>query len=169
MAKDSPRVLIVVDDREFTSGELCSLVGVRRFGDIVLKRRPLFEHLFDEGDHILVRDSTVVEISPGKVHSPWLLWDDSRIYGGRPFRGDLRIPDAVRYVAYREMVDFVLERLNLKTSKVGTDKSKEVTIMHPSSYCHWFIVSSVNKQRGKWLRKTQVTPCSQRHLFMKLT
>ena len=105
-----------------TRGDLC---------DILDPDEVIFEHLFDEGEHILVKDSTVVEVNrPGsESHSPWLLWDDSRIYGGRPFRGDLRIPDAVRYVAYREMVDFVLERLNLKASKVGKDKSKEVTIM----------------------------------------
>lgn len=41
------KLLLIVDDREFTSGEVCSLVGVRRFGDIIFKRRPLFEHFRD--------------------------------------------------------------------------------------------------------------------------
>lgn len=38
------KLLLIVDDREFTSGEVRSLVGVRRFGDIIFKRRPMFEH-----------------------------------------------------------------------------------------------------------------------------
>ncbi len=38
------KLLIIVDDREFTSGEVRNLVGVRHFGDIVFKRRPLYEH-----------------------------------------------------------------------------------------------------------------------------
>lgn len=38
------KLILIVDDRELTSGEVCSLVGVRSYGDIILKRRPLFEH-----------------------------------------------------------------------------------------------------------------------------
>jgi hypothetical protein len=41
------KLLLIVDDREFTSSEVRSLVGVRRFGDIIFKRRPLFEHFRD--------------------------------------------------------------------------------------------------------------------------
>jgi hypothetical protein len=41
------KLLLIVDDREFTSGEVRSLVGVRRFGDIIFKRRPLYEHIRD--------------------------------------------------------------------------------------------------------------------------
>lgn len=38
-------VLLILDDREFTADEVRSLVGTRRYGDIILKRRPLLEHL----------------------------------------------------------------------------------------------------------------------------
>lgn len=41
------KLLLIVDDREFTSGEVRSLVGVRRFGEIIFKRRPLYEHFRD--------------------------------------------------------------------------------------------------------------------------
>jgi hypothetical protein len=41
------KLLIIVDDREFTSGEVGRLVGVRRFGEIIFKRRPLSEHFRD--------------------------------------------------------------------------------------------------------------------------
>jgi hypothetical protein len=41
------KLLLIVDDREFTSGEVRSLVGIRRFGDIIFKRRPLYEHFRD--------------------------------------------------------------------------------------------------------------------------
>lgn len=41
------KLLLIIDDREFTSGEVCSLVGVRRFGEIIFKRRPLYEHFRD--------------------------------------------------------------------------------------------------------------------------
>jgi len=39
------KLLIIVDDREFTTGEVRSLVGTRRFGDIILKRHRLFDYL----------------------------------------------------------------------------------------------------------------------------
>lgn len=41
------KLILIVDDREFTSDEVRSLVGVRNYGDIILKRRPLFEHFRD--------------------------------------------------------------------------------------------------------------------------
>lgn len=41
------KLLLIFDDREFTSGEVRSLVGVRRFGEIIFKRRPLYEHFRD--------------------------------------------------------------------------------------------------------------------------
>ena len=41
------KLLLIVDDREYTSGEVRSLVGVRHFGDIIFKRRPLYEHFRD--------------------------------------------------------------------------------------------------------------------------
>lgn len=41
------KLLLIVDDREFTSREVRSLVGGRRFGDIIFKRRPLYEHFRD--------------------------------------------------------------------------------------------------------------------------
>ncbi|MDU6434064.1 MAG: hypothetical protein E6556_14650 [Pantoea sp.] len=41
------KLILIIDDREFTSGEVRSLVGVRNYGDIILKRRPLFEHFQD--------------------------------------------------------------------------------------------------------------------------
>lgn len=41
------KLILIIDDRELTSGEVCSLVGVRSYGDIILKRRPLFEHFRD--------------------------------------------------------------------------------------------------------------------------
>lgn len=41
------KLLLIVDDREFTSGEVRSLVGARHFGDIIFKRRPLYEHFRD--------------------------------------------------------------------------------------------------------------------------
>lgn len=39
--------VLIVDDRELTSGDVRSLVGHRRFGDIIFKRRPLYEHFFE--------------------------------------------------------------------------------------------------------------------------
>ncbi|WP_064572761.1 hypothetical protein [Cupriavidus gilardii] len=39
------KVLLIVDDREFTANEVRSLVGARRFGDIVFRRRPLIEYV----------------------------------------------------------------------------------------------------------------------------
>ena len=38
------KLLLILDDREFTSGDVRCLVGTRRFGDITFKRRPLVEH-----------------------------------------------------------------------------------------------------------------------------
>lgn len=38
------KLLLILDDREFASGEVRSLVGPRRFGDITFKRRQLAEH-----------------------------------------------------------------------------------------------------------------------------
>lgn len=36
--------LLILDDREFVSGNVRSLVGRRRFGEIIFRRRPLIEH-----------------------------------------------------------------------------------------------------------------------------
>jgi hypothetical protein len=47
MKDTNSKLLLIVDDREFTSGEVRSLVGVRRFGEIIFKRRPLNEHFRD--------------------------------------------------------------------------------------------------------------------------
>ena len=47
MTEIHSKLLLIVDDREFTSGEVRSLVGVRRFGEIIFKRRPLYEHFLD--------------------------------------------------------------------------------------------------------------------------
>ena len=47
MTDTHSKVLIIFDDRELTSGEVRSLVGIRRYGDINLKRRPLYEHFRD--------------------------------------------------------------------------------------------------------------------------
>lgn len=44
MTDINSKLLLIIDDREFTSGEVRSLVGVRRFGDIIFKRRSLHEH-----------------------------------------------------------------------------------------------------------------------------
>lgn len=41
------RVLLILDDREFASEEVRSIVGRRRFGDVVFKRRKLSEHFYD--------------------------------------------------------------------------------------------------------------------------
>lgn len=38
------KILIILDDREFTKDEVSTLVGSRRFGDIIFKRRALIEH-----------------------------------------------------------------------------------------------------------------------------
>ena len=38
------KILLILDDREFASGDVSSLVGTRRFGDIIFKRRALIEH-----------------------------------------------------------------------------------------------------------------------------
>lgn len=38
------KILLILDDREFTSGDVSSLVGTRRYGDIIFKRRALIEH-----------------------------------------------------------------------------------------------------------------------------
>lgn len=37
-------ILLILDDREFASGDVRNLVGFRRFGDIIFKRRALIEH-----------------------------------------------------------------------------------------------------------------------------
>jgi len=39
-----PSVLLIFDDRELVHGDVRNIVGVRRFGDIIFKRRSLFEH-----------------------------------------------------------------------------------------------------------------------------
>ncbi|WP_456023016.1 hypothetical protein [Pseudomonas protegens] len=44
MSEAYTKLLLILDDREFAFGEVRSLVGSRRFGDIVFKRRPLIEH-----------------------------------------------------------------------------------------------------------------------------
>jgi hypothetical protein len=36
--------LLILDDREFATGDVRSLVGPRRYADIIFKRRPLIEH-----------------------------------------------------------------------------------------------------------------------------
>lgn len=41
----SPNILIILDDREYAADEVSGLVGNRRFGDIIFKRRRLSEHL----------------------------------------------------------------------------------------------------------------------------
>lgn len=38
------KLLLIFDDREFASGEVRTLVGYRRFGDIIFKRKLLIEH-----------------------------------------------------------------------------------------------------------------------------
>jgi hypothetical protein len=38
------KIILVLDDREFASGEVAGLVGVRRFGDIIFKRSALIEY-----------------------------------------------------------------------------------------------------------------------------
>lgn len=40
-------VLLILDDREFTSEEIRGIVGARRFGDIVLRRKHLGDHFRD--------------------------------------------------------------------------------------------------------------------------
>jgi len=44
MSENNLKVLIIYDDRELTCREVSNVVGVRRFGDIIFKRRKLFEH-----------------------------------------------------------------------------------------------------------------------------
>ncbi|MBB3118046.1 hypothetical protein [Pseudoduganella violacea] len=44
MSEPHPNLFLVVDDREFSTEEVRSLVGQRRFGDIIFQRRTLFEH-----------------------------------------------------------------------------------------------------------------------------
>lgn len=39
------RILLIVDDREFAEREVRSVVGARRFGDIIYRRRALIDHL----------------------------------------------------------------------------------------------------------------------------
>jgi len=39
------KIILILDDREFASGDVRSLVGQRRFGDIIVKRRALADHL----------------------------------------------------------------------------------------------------------------------------
>lgn len=41
------KLILIFDDREFTIGEVRSLVGIRRFGDIIVKRKTLYEHFRD--------------------------------------------------------------------------------------------------------------------------
>lgn len=38
------KLLIIFDDREFVNGDVCSLVGSRRFGDLTCKSRRLIDH-----------------------------------------------------------------------------------------------------------------------------
>lgn len=38
------KILLILDDRELANGEVRGLVGPRRFGDVILKRRPLLAH-----------------------------------------------------------------------------------------------------------------------------
>jgi hypothetical protein len=47
MPTSSPRILLILDDREFASEEVRSIVGPRRFGDIIFKRRKLVDHFRD--------------------------------------------------------------------------------------------------------------------------
>ena len=44
MTDPSKKILLILDDREFTSGEVRGLVGSRRYGDIIFKRRTLADH-----------------------------------------------------------------------------------------------------------------------------
>ncbi|MCQ2029685.1 hypothetical protein [Stutzerimonas zhaodongensis] len=44
MSNAHTKLLLILDDREFASGDVRHLVGVRRFGDIIYRRRPLVEH-----------------------------------------------------------------------------------------------------------------------------
>ena len=44
MPEQHAKLLIIFDDREFADGEVRTLVGRRRFGNIIFKRKPLFEH-----------------------------------------------------------------------------------------------------------------------------
>ena len=37
-------IFLIIDDREFTSGDVSNLVGIRHFGDIIFKRRTLIDH-----------------------------------------------------------------------------------------------------------------------------
>ncbi len=39
------KLILIFDDREKTSGDVSSIVGVRRFGDIIFKHRSMFEHV----------------------------------------------------------------------------------------------------------------------------
>jgi hypothetical protein len=39
--------LLIFDDRELVSGEVRSLVGCRRYGEIILRQRSLYEHFYD--------------------------------------------------------------------------------------------------------------------------
>jgi hypothetical protein len=41
------KLILIYDDRELTSGDVCNIVGTRRYGDIIFKRRRLFEHFRD--------------------------------------------------------------------------------------------------------------------------
>lgn len=47
MSNTHSKVILILDDREFPGGEVRSLVGARRFGDIVLQRRSLSERFRD--------------------------------------------------------------------------------------------------------------------------
>lgn len=59
-------VLLIFDDREFTSDEVRSLVGTRRFGEIILRRRPLLDQVREalpqwaQSRFIHLRDATDV-------------------------------------------------------------------------------------------------------------
>jgi len=44
MSDQHAKLLLIFDDREFAAGEVRSLVGHRRFGDIIFKRNPLSQH-----------------------------------------------------------------------------------------------------------------------------
>jgi hypothetical protein len=47
MADISKNILIAFDDREFVKGDVRSLVGSRRFGDVIYKRKALSKHFYE--------------------------------------------------------------------------------------------------------------------------
>lgn len=44
MSEQHTKLLLILDDREFAKGDVRTIVGHRRFGDIIFKRKPLIEH-----------------------------------------------------------------------------------------------------------------------------